>query len=439
MLVYVLTKQGKPVMPCSPVIARLLLKHGKAKVKRRTPFTIKLNYDLLKEHTQELDTGLDTGSGTFGAAVTNDKQEILYLSQVEVRNDIRKKMTRRRQYRRTRRHRKCRYRPKRFDNRRTSRRKGRLPPTLTSKIEAHLRELDFICKILPISLDRLTIERAIFDNHAIKNSKVLTNNWLYQKGELYGYENTKMYVRARDKHTCQLCKGKSEDQRLECHHIVSKKDGGTDIPANLIILCKTCHEQVHKGIKKLSNRTIKASITRNVHITQMNIIRSQILRLLPQAQTTLGCVTKIDREALGLPKTHYFDAAVIAGQGKALTFKHPYVLVKKCVAAGDYQQRKGKRSEQPVTRSKIQGFMTYDKVRYYGQEYFIKGRMSTGYAILMDIYGSKQHLGHTPKIASMTRLSARKSCLVVSESIIKLNQDIQTGDLVVADITRGKY
>ncbi len=421
MIVYVLTKQGRPVMPCSPVIARLLLKQGKAKVRRHTPFTIQLNYDLEKAYTQELDTGMDTGSGTFGAAVTTDKQEVLYLSQVEVRNDIKKKMTRRRQYRRTRRYRKCRYRPKRFDNRRASRRKGRLAPTLISKLQAHLRELEFMQKILPISLDRLTIESAIFDPHALKDPTVLTKNWLYQKGEMYGYENTKMYVRARDKHTCQLCQGKSKDPRLECHHVVPKKDGGTDIPANLITLCKTCHEQTHEGAKELKNRTINASISRNVHATQMNILRSQLTRLVPQAQETLGCVTKIDREALGLPKTHYFDAVVIAGQGKPVTFKQSYVLVKTCVPDGDYQQRKGKRSEQPVTRSKIQGLRTYDKVRYYGREYFIKGRMSTGYAILMDIYGSKQHLGHTPKMAYMTRLSARTSCLVTSKPIRPTN------------------
>ncbi|MFX1252666.1 MAG: RRXRR domain-containing protein [Promethearchaeota archaeon] len=97
MMVYVLNNQGMPVMPCQPVIARLLLKQGKAKVKRRTPFIIKLNYDLEEEHTQQLHTGLDTGSGTCGAAVRNAQDEVLYMSQVQLRNDIRKKMDQRRQ------------------------------------------------------------------------------------------------------------------------------------------------------------------------------------------------------------------------------------------------------------------------------------------------------------------------------------------------------
>ncbi|MFX0061359.1 MAG: RNA-guided endonuclease IscB [Candidatus Hermodarchaeota archaeon] len=414
MMVYVLNNQGKPLMPCRPVIARLVLKQGKAKVKHRTPFTITLNYELEQEHIQELPTGLDTGSGTFGAAVTNDQDEVLYLSQVHLRNDIKKKLDQRRQYRRTRRHRQGRYRPKRFSNRKASKRKGRLPPTLTSKVQAHIRELRFISKILPISLKDLPIEGGTFDPHALKDPNVLSNHWLYQKGERYGYENIKCYVRARDKHTCQLCQGKSQESRLECPHLIPKNNGGTAIPENLIVLCKDCHDQVHNGSKKLSTRTIKASISRNIQATQMHVLRSQLTHLFPQAQETLGCITKIDREALGLPKTHFFDAVVIASKGQAVTFNHPYVLFKRCVPAGDYQQRKGKRSEHPVPRGKIQGCKKFDKVRYRGQEYFIKGRMSTGYAILMNIHGETQVFDHTPKMARMSRLNARKTCVTIS-------------------------
>ncbi len=42
MFVYVISKNGSPLMPCKPAIARLLLKEEKAKVKTRMPFTIKL-------------------------------------------------------------------------------------------------------------------------------------------------------------------------------------------------------------------------------------------------------------------------------------------------------------------------------------------------------------------------------------------------------------
>lgn len=39
-------------------------------------------------------------------------------------------------------------------------------------------------------------------------------------------------------------------------------------------------------------------------------------------------------------------------------------------------------------RGKILGFKKFDKVRYLGSTYFIKGRMSTGYSIGMNILGS---------------------------------------------------
>ena len=40
MLVYVLNKDGKPLMPCKPRKTRKLLEANKAKVVKRTPFTI---------------------------------------------------------------------------------------------------------------------------------------------------------------------------------------------------------------------------------------------------------------------------------------------------------------------------------------------------------------------------------------------------------------
>ena len=46
-MVYVRSKNSKPLMPCSNVIARLLLKQGKVKVKKRVPFTIKLVLDII--------------------------------------------------------------------------------------------------------------------------------------------------------------------------------------------------------------------------------------------------------------------------------------------------------------------------------------------------------------------------------------------------------
>ncbi len=63
------------------------------------------------------------------------------------------------------------------------------------------------------------------------------------------------------------------------------------------------------------------------------------------------------------------------------------------------------------------GFRKFDKVRYLGTEYFIKGRMSTGYAILMNISGNKLALKPIPKFEKMKRVSARSSWMMIQKPI----------------------
>ena len=177
-MVYIISKDNKVLMPCSNVISRLLLKEGKAKVKKKCPFTIKLTYDTTN-YIQDLYLGLDTGSAHIGSAVVNENNDVFYMSQIEIRNDIADKMTQRSKYRRSRRNRKTRYRKARWLNRRNSIKKDRFSPTMTSKNNSHLKEIKFVKSILPIK--KLIIETATFDVHALKNPKVIYNKWLYQK------------------------------------------------------------------------------------------------------------------------------------------------------------------------------------------------------------------------------------------------------------------
>ena len=148
-------------MPCSSVIARLLLKQGKAKVKRRTPFTIQLLYKTETEYVQSLTHGLDSGSAKVGSAVSSKKGNIVYMAQIETRNDVSKGMQQRSKYRRNRRNRKTRYRKARWLNRKNSMKKDRFSPTMTSKIHTHVREMKFVQTVLPIS--KTIIETATFD------------------------------------------------------------------------------------------------------------------------------------------------------------------------------------------------------------------------------------------------------------------------------------
>src|SRR5450755_1718646 len=377
--VYVLAPDRVPLMPCTPVIARLLLKEGKAKVRRRTPFTIQLLAHPEPIYTQPLTHGVDTGSAVVGSAAADDQGNVFYLSEVKVRNDIAQTMKERASKRRTRRNRKTRYRPARWLNRRNSIKHGRFSPTMRSKIDAHLREIRFVQSLLPIT--SMVLETGTFDPHALKNPAVFQNKWLYQKGINYGYANTKAYVLTRDGYTCQQCQGKSKEHRLEVHHIIFRSQQGSDEQANLLTLCKTCHDDVHAGTITLKRTGKKKGSL--LHATQMNSIRIQLLKRVA-ATETWGFVTKEHRLLAGLPKDHVFDATMIATRGNTPIFRTTTVLSKRCVPRGDYQQTKGVRSEQRITTGKMGRFRKFDKVRYLGQDYFIKGRMATGYAILME-------------------------------------------------------
>ena len=76
---------------------------------------------------------------------------------------------------------------------------------------------------------------------------------------------------------------------------------------------------------------------------------------------------------------------------------------------------KGKRSKKAMPPAKIFDFRKFDHVAYLGQKAFIKGRMSTGYTILMDIRGEVLNFGHVPKMRAMKQLTTRRSTLIASE------------------------
>ena len=105
----------------------------------------------------------------------------------------------------------------------------------------------------------------------------------------------------------------------------------------------------------------------------------------------------MNRLHLGVAKEHYYDACTIATQGNAFNVKKSNLYKKKMFLMVIFKKTKGIHSEQPIVTDKICGFRKFDKVRYFGNDYFIKGRMSTGYAILMDIDGNKIDFSTMPR------------------------------------------
>lgn len=283
---------------------------------------------------------------------------------------------------------------------------------MKSKINSHIKEISFVKSIFPIT--NIILETGSFDMHKLKNPSI--NKWEYQKGDLYGYSNMRELILSRDGYVCQCCKGKSKVGKLEVHHIIYRKNGGSDCSNNLVTLCKSCHDRLHSNQITLKN---DGKIeTKLKYATQMNSIRLQLLRRLPESIETFGYITKQNRWNLKLSKEHYNDAIVISCCGLSVNNIVDKILYKKCVNDGDYQQRKGIRSQQLIPTGKIQGFRKFDKVEYMYKKYFIKGRMSSGYAILMNILGEKQNIKPIPKFSKMKRMGARKSWIMIEHTIV---------------------
>jgi len=384
--VYVLNMRGQPLMPTRPRKARILLQENKAKVVKRTPFTIQLKY-ATGETKQEITLGVDSGFENIGLSAVTAKKEV-YSSEVKLRTDMVKLNSERRQYRRARRGRNTWYRQPRFDNRKKH--EGWLAPSIQNKLDSHIKLIERVKAILPIS--KIDIEVAAFDIQKIKNPEISGKE--YQNGVQKDSWNAREYVLYRDNHTCQHCKGKSKNPILEVHHIISRQIGG-DAPDNLLTLCETCHDKVSKGKLILDVKIPKGFKPE----TFMSMVRWKLVNVLRDSGNivhhTYGYITKFDRIALGLEKSHSTDAFVIAGgtmQERSVTYL--IKQVRKC----NRKLFKGDRSHIKNTAPRlILGFQRYDKVLWNKIECFVFGRRKTGYFELRTLEGTKIHASSKAK------------------------------------------
>lgn len=359
-LVFVFNKEGQPLMPCSPAKAKRLLKAGKAKVVKRIPFTIKLLHGS-SGYRQSIILGIDTGYKNVGFSAVSEKKELI-SGMVELRTDIPDKLKERLMYRKSRRN-KLWYRKPRWENRK--RIDMWLSPSVKHKVESHIKIIEKIKKLLPIST--LIIETGLFDTHKMKEGFKD-----YQKGEKYGFENTKAYVLSRDNYKCYFNNKCTE--KLHVHHIKFRSTGGTDNPLNLITLCEKHHKQVHDGKLKLDikkHKELKSA-------TMMNIIKKRLMEYFSNAIETFGYITKARRLELNIGKSHSNDAFVITSGDSQIRCKEFYILQKRRNNRAIQLNRKGFKPSIRKQRYKIQ---PKDFVRVNGKEYLVKGIHSYGIQI----------------------------------------------------------
>ncbi|MDY4495179.1 MAG: RNA-guided endonuclease IscB [Erysipelotrichaceae bacterium] len=402
-VVYVLNKDGLPLMPTHKLgKVRHLLKDGKAKVVKRSLFTIQLNYDC-GNHTQSITLGVDAGSKHIGLSASTKKQE-LYCSDVELRDDVVELLSTRRRNRRSRRNH-LRYRPARFDNRKKE--DSWLAPSIRQKIDSHLKVIEEVHKILPIT--NIIVEVASFDIQKIKNPDI--EGIEYQNGEQLNSYNIREYVLFRDNHTCQCCKGKSKDRVLEVHHIESRKTGG-NAPSNLITLCKTCHKKYHKGeIILKQKRGAKYDDASFMGIMRWDLY-NKLKETYPNVSITYGYITKSNRIKHGLAKEHYNDAYCISQNFKANPLDT--TIYQKKVRCHNRQIHKANFLKSGIKKLNqapyiVKDFRLFDKVRYQDEDCFIFGRRSSGYFDIRKLDGTIIHRSASYK--KLELLEARKSYL----------------------------
>lgn len=417
-MVYVLNQNGVAIMPTeNHAKVRVLLKQGKAKVVRRTPFTIQLLYSSTN-YTQPVTLGVDAGSKHIGlSATTKDKE--LYASDVELRNDIVDLLSTRRELRRSRRNRKTRYRKARFDNRVHSKNKGWLAPSVEQKIQCHLTVIDKIHKILPVT--NIVVEAAQFDIQllkALEEGKSTPQGTDYQKGELLGFANLREYCFWRDDYTCQWCKGKSKNKILHMHHWNYWNGDHTDKPSSVITLCDVCNDSKNHKPEANTLWGWKPKITKSYKDAAfMGIMRwafyNRLKKTYPNVRLTYGYMTKNARIEAGLPKEHYIDARCISGNPLAKPLG--YVFYQKKVRCHNRQihkckiQKGGyrKRNQAPYM---VKGFRLFDKVLWRNQECFIFGRRATGRMDLRLLDGT--HLNASVGHKNIKLLEPRSNYLI---------------------------
>ena len=388
-----------------------LLRHGKAHVVSRVPFVVQLDYDSTT-YTQEVSLGIDAGSKHIGVSASSDKKEML-AAQVELRSDIVKLLSIRRELRRNRRNRKTRYRKARFDNRK--KKDGWLAPSVEQKIESHLKVIRLVHKLLPIT--KTTIEVAQFDIQKIKNPYIKGED--YQQGEQMGFWNVREYVFARDGHKCVHCKGKSKDPILNVHHLESRKTGGNS-PSNLVTLCETCHKAYHRGEFDLKIK--RGTILRDAAV--MNIMRWAIYKRVNaefrNVHLTYGYVTKHTRIDNGIVKTHAADAFCIAKNVHAMRLSSFFMC--RCVprhtrALHVVNPKKGGIRRNAIASHKIgkSNFQRFDMVRWMGKECFIFGSTHRR-PVLRDIEGVKMHENDSVNI-KIIKFLRRMRCGILVKSV----------------------
>lgn len=318
MAIYVLSANGEALMPCMrPGRIRRLLKANQAKIVKHEPFTVQLLYETTA-YTQPMEIGVDSGYQHIGISVKSESKEFASAEYTMLKDEKEHHDTARR-YRRTRRNRK-RYRKPRWQNRKKP--EGWIAPSLQHKAECHIRLIESICAVAPITT--VTVEVGQFDPallKAMQTGEPIPQGEEYQRGPLYFEKSLRAAVFQRDHYTCIVCgKNALKDKNviLRTHHALYWKGRHADTLQELVSVCKKCHTSAnHQKGGKLYG--LEPKVPRLEGATYMNIVRWYIVNTLKAelpaciaVNHSYGAETAETRKTLGITeKTHAIDAYCI--------------------------------------------------------------------------------------------------------------------------------
>lgn len=364
----VLNSNKQPQDPIRPGAARKLLNAGKAAVYRMYPFTIILKSEVNQTPTPIV-VKLDPGSKTTGIALLqNDK--VVWAAELTHRGaTIKAALLSRRQLRRGRRSRKTRYRQARFLNR--TRLKGWLAPSLQHRVDTTITWVNKLIKFAPIG--SIVQELVRFDLQQLENPEI--SGVEYQQGTLLGY-SVREYLLNKWNRQCTYCQ--VENVPLQVEHIQPKAKGGSNRISNLCLACEKCNQrkgtldikvflakkpELLKKIELQAKRPLKdAAAVNSTRWALFNALKSTGLSV----ETGSGGLTKFNRTRLGLPKTHWLDAACV-GVVDALDVLVNQPLLIKAQGHGTRQMCRTDKFGFPsryVPRDKfVKGFQTGDIVK----------------------------------------------------------------------------
>ena len=310
---------------------------------------------------------VDPGSKHTGIAIVDNKDSVVMLAELEHRGHIIKRtLDKRRSLRSFRRQRKTRHRPARFLNR--TRPKGWLAPSIKSRADNVVNFIKKYKKLL--NINKVMIENVSFDT-AQMSSNTKLYGVKYQQGPLY-QQKLRSFIFSRSNGKCVYCGAKA----TEIDHVIPRSNGGTNSTYNLVATCRSCNE-------KKSNLTLKAfgklvgkdfskitskKLPKDAAIVQSakNYMVREVTKLVSDTTIYDAWITKYNRDELGLPKQHYYDALSV-GNIQDYKFFTDKILQISTKGRGSRQMCSVDKYGFPRTSAKasksVKGFQSGDMVR----------------------------------------------------------------------------